>query len=124
MARHTVVIGVLLVVLGVGAYVGSGFESPTAVLPAVLGVPVAVLGRPAGPGRHRATAVHAAAVFTVIGFLGGLQGVVKLPELLTGGDVERPLVAAVQSIMTVICAVHLVLAMQSFRAACQVPTAG
>jgi hypothetical protein len=123
MPRLTVLAGVLLVVLGAGAYVGSGFESPTAALPAVLGIPVAVLGRLAAEERRRATAMHAAAILTLVGFLGGLQGVVQLPELLAGGDVERPLAAAVQSIMTVICAVHLVFAVQSFRAARQAPAA-
>jgi hypothetical protein len=124
MPQRTVLVGLLLVVLGVGAYVGTGFGSPTAVLPAALGVPVAVLGRLAAEERRRAATMHAAVVLTLLGALGGLQGVAQLPALLTGGDVERPVAAVVQSAMTAVCAVHVVLAVQSFRVARRIRTAG
>lgn len=124
MPRHTIFVGVLLIVLGVGAYAVSGFESPTAALPAVLGVPVTVLGRLGAEERRRRAAMHAAAVLTFLGAVGGLQGVVQLPGLLTGGDVERPLAVAVQSGMTAICAVHVLLAVRSFRGARRARTAG
>ncbi len=124
MPQRTVLVGVLLVVLGVGAYVGTGFESPTAVLPAALGVPVAVLGWLATEERRRAATMHAVVALTLLGALGGLQGVAQLPALLTGGNVDRPVAAAVQSAMTLVCAVHVVLAVQSFRAARRICSAG
>ena len=124
MPQRTVLVGMLLVILGVGASVGTGFESPTAVLPAALGVPVAVLGWLASEERRREATMHAAVVLTLLGALGGLQGVAQLPALLTGGDVERPVAAAVQSAMALVCAVHVVLAVQSFRAARRIRTAG
>ena len=65
MPQRTVLVGVLLVILGVGASVGTGFESPTAVLPAALGVPVAVLGWLASEERRRAATMHAAVVLTL-----------------------------------------------------------
>ncbi len=124
MPKRTVLVGVLLVILGVGAYIGTGFESPTALIPAALGVPVAVLGWLATQERRRAATMHAALVLTLLGALGGLQGVAKLPTLLTGGDIERPVAVAVQSAMALVCAVHLVLAVQSFRAARRIRNTG
>jgi hypothetical protein len=116
MPRLTVLTGVLLIVLGVGGFVASGYE-PTAVLPAVLGLPLVVLGRMAEGEARKATAMHIATGITLLGAVGGLQGVIQLPALLTGGDVERPLAATVQSVMTVICATHVAFAVKSFREA-------
>ncbi len=121
MARTTTIFGVLLVLLGLGAYgvaLAGDDASVTALIPAFLGIPVTILGVVAqAQPKRRALLLHVAVALAVLGFLGAARGLMGLPALLTGGDVERPAAVIVQSIMAALCAVYVVLAIQSFLAA-------
>jgi hypothetical protein len=113
----TRLVGVLLIVVGVGAWLISDMESPTALIPAALGVLLLALGLLAArPAMHR-HAMHGAMVVALLGVLGTLMQVVQLPALLTGGDVERPLAVVASTVTLVLCAVLLTLGIRSFRAA-------
>ncbi len=106
MARVTQIVGVVLVVVGVGAYIATDFASMTALLPAVLGVVIGVLGLVAsstGAGHH---ALHAALAVALLGLLG------SLPRIAGLGDAEP---AAVTSLVTVlVLAVYVGLGVRSF----------
>jgi len=108
-------IGLALVVIGVGAYVGSGTASVTALVPSVLGAILAALGvvAMARPRAHR-HAMHAAAAVALLGFLGSLQGIPAFFELLGGAVVERPWAAAAQALTAVLSAVFVAAAVSSF----------
>lgn len=110
-------VGIALVAVGVVGYVGSGASSVTALIPAFFGVIFAVLGGAGQREDRRALTMHLAALLALIGFAGSVAGLLDLPELLTGGDVERPWAVAVRSIMAVALAVYLVLSVRSFMAA-------
>src|SRR5688500_10069111 len=98
MAKVTLWFGAALVALGIVGYVGSGAESPTALIPAVLGVGLVGLGYAAQREDRRAMAMHVAVLVALIGFLGSAMGLASLPDLLGGEDVDRPWAVAVQSI--------------------------
>jgi hypothetical protein len=83
MPQLTVAFGVLLILIGVVAYLGTGRESATALLPAVAGIPILLAGWMAmRPGREFQGLV-VAAVLTAILALGSLRGVM----ILIGGEV-------------------------------------
>lgn len=109
MARTTQLVGALLVVIGVVAYVATGFASPTALLPAVPGVVIAVLGIVATrieAGQH---AIHAALVVAL------LAALASLPRI---GGVADGDGAAITSLVTVlVCAAYVALGVRSFVAA-------
>ena len=109
--------GGLLIVIGVAGYVLTGAESVTALLPAILGLPVLGLGVWGGQESRRRTALHAALVLALLGFLGTLVNVIELPAVLTGGEVARPTAVVVSSITSLICLVYVVLGVRSFLAA-------
>lgn len=109
--------GAGLVALGVVSYVGSGAESVTALIPAVFGVVLGALGLAGRRPDRRALAMHIAAGFAVLGFLGSAMGLVSLPDLVAGRDVDRPWAVAAQSVMAVILAVYIALSVRSFVAA-------
>lgn len=44
MTKTTIGLGVLLILVGVGAYFGSGTKSITALIPAFFGLPISLLG--------------------------------------------------------------------------------
>ena len=109
--------GALLIVIGVAGYALTGAESVTALLPAILGLPILGLGLWGGQESRRRTAVHAALVLALLGFLGTLVNVIELPAVLTGGEVERPTAVVVSSITSLICLLYVALGVRSFIAA-------
>lgn len=117
MSRWSVFLGAALVALGIVSYAGSGTASPTALIPAIFGLLFVVLGLVARREERRALAMHLAVGLALVGFLGSVQGLVGLPDLLAGGDVERPWAVGAQSVMALLLAVFLVLAVRSFVAA-------
>lgn len=72
--------GVILIVVGVGAWLiaGGPGTSLTALLPAVLGLVILVLGLLAGRGEWHRHVIHAALVVALLGFLGTLRQVIPL----------------------------------------------
>lgn len=117
MVTVTRVVGALLVVVGVAAYLLTDRASVTALLPAFLGAPILVAGLVAASERLRPHAIHLALVLALLGVLGTAMNLAELPALLTGGDVERPTAVVTSAITAVVGVVYLVLGVRSFRAA-------
>ena len=74
MARWTIIYGVWLIVWAASISIVTGSESITSWIPAILGIPILLMGlmyliRPA----QRKIWMHIAALFGVIAFLGGLD---------------------------------------------------
>lgn len=114
MAQITSVVGGLLIALGLAAYFGTGTKSITAMIPAFFGIPVLLSGLLAFNEKFKMHAMHVAVVVTLLGFLGGLRGVPGLLKLLGGGAVKKPNAVYVQVGLSLICLVHVVLAVRSF----------
>jgi hypothetical protein len=117
MARVTIGFGAALVVLGIIGFIGSGAESVTALIPSFFGAVFVALGVIGRADERRALTMHIAAFLALVGIAGSVTGLVDLPDLLAGNDLERPWAVAVQSIMAVVLVVYLVLAVRSFIAA-------
>lgn len=117
MVTMTRVAGAVLLVVGIIGYVATGGASLTALLPSVLGLPILGLGVRAGEEARRRTAIHAALVVALLGFLGTIMNVAELPALLTGGEVARPSAVVVSSLTSLVCAIYLGLGVRSFVAA-------
>lgn len=105
MSVPTIVIGGSLVGVGLAGYFGSHRASATALIPAIVGVPLAALGLVAArsSGRTRRIAIIAAAAVGAIGLAGAVPGVAKLPKLARG-EAERPAAVVAQSVMAALCA--------------------
>ncbi|MQA31882.1 MAG: hypothetical protein GEU82_18945, partial [Luteitalea sp.] len=97
MARTTIVFGIMLVALGVVSYVGTGAASVTALIPAIFGAVLCLLGWFARNERYRKHALHVATVVGVVGFLGAAPGLAGLMRLIAGTGVERPAAVVSQS---------------------------
>jgi len=113
MAKITIGIGCMLIALGVGSYFGTGRASVTALIPAFIGLPLAILGVVALNDGRRKHALHAAAAIGLLGFLGAARGFAGLPDLLSG-DAERPVAVYVQIGTSLVCLVFLILCVKSF----------
>jgi hypothetical protein len=112
----SIVLGVALVVLGAGAYVLSDFASITALIPALFGVLIAILG----VVGHRRTdrqrlAAYGIGLLAVLGALGSTRGIPDMIALVTGGAVESTLAVVSQGAMIVVCLVLLLAVIQFIR---------
>jgi len=113
----TRLVGTLLVVIGVGGWLLSDEASVTALIPAAFGFLLLGLGLLAARPSLHAHAIHGAMAVALLGVLGTLMQVVKLPALLTGGDVERPLAVVSGTLTLILCGFLLTLGIRSFTAA-------
>jgi hypothetical protein len=114
MPQAAIAFGVVLSLVGVAFYAATGAISPTALIPALVGILMILAGGLARREGLRAHAMHVAALVGTLGFLGCLPGLVKLPVLLGDGVVARPLAVVEQSITVVLCLVFVTLCVRSF----------
>jgi hypothetical protein len=129
MAMTAVGFGVVLIVVGVGGYVGTGATSLTALIPAGIGLVLVLLGLLARKDNLRKHAMHAAAAVGLISFVSlAVLGLPKVPTLIKEGKVtrtvkledgsllERDATAAVvlQLVTGLVCAVFVGLCVNSF----------
>ncbi len=113
MPTLALLVGIVLVAVGLGTYVGTGAHAPTALIPAGLGVLIALAGLLARNPRLRMHAMHAAVLVALLGILGCIPGVLRLPALL-GGTAERPVAVIAQLVTFVVCLAFVVSAVRSF----------
>lgn len=110
-----IIFGILLDLLGSVAFIASGANAPTALIPSAFGMVILVCGILAKvkPGIRKHV-MHVAAVFGLLGTLGGLgMGLPKLGAVLNH-TAARPFAVWVQLGMGVLCLVFLVLCVKSF----------
>ncbi len=115
MGTITIGIGLALVALGAVGYSGSG--APTSLIPAAVGGVLLLCGVLARDVKRRKLVMHVAVTVGLLGFLGSIPGLMKLPTLLAGGEVARPAAVQAQSIMAVLTGVFVLLCVRSFISA-------
>lgn len=116
MITVTRVIGALLVLTGVVAYLATARESLTALAPSVVGLLLLALGLLAGKPERTRNMIHAALAVSLLGLLASGMPLRDLPALLDG-DADRPGAVVASAAMAVLCLVHLALGVRSFMAA-------
>jgi hypothetical protein len=117
MAKLTIGVGVVLVLLGVVGYFGTGRQSWTALIPALFGIAFLVVGGIALNPDRRKHAMHAAAALGVLGLAGSIPGVIKAVRWLGGNEPARPAAVISQTIMALVTLAFIVMCVRSFIAA-------
>lgn len=112
MATTTVAFAIALILLGLIGYFATGRVSVTALIPAFFGALLLALGLLAH--RHRAAVALALGV-ALLGLLGAVPGLLKLPALLGGEPVARPAAVIAQSLMALLAGAYLILGVRAFR---------
>ncbi|MGQ0734521.1 MAG: hypothetical protein ACT4QD_12805 [Acidobacteriota bacterium] len=111
MPATTRLVGIVLVLLGLVSYVGTGRASVTALIPAMVGgvfLLIAIIARRSEAARKHA--MHAGVALALVLVLGTLPRV--LPAI-GAGDVARPAVIA-QILMVLILGTYVALGVKSF----------
>ncbi len=118
----TILIGVMLILVGVGGYGWAytdamrtgGYASPTALIPAIIGLIITILGGAATNERWRKHAMHGAILIALLGFIATVMSIPKVLSLLQGGTVERPIAVISQTLTAVLCLILVALGINSF----------
>ena len=111
MSKITIAVGAFLIVLGLIGYLGTGMVSWTALIPALFGLPLTILGALALQEGWRKHVMHAAVIVGLVGFLGGAFSFMR--PLLSGGEM-KPMAATMQALMALTCAAFVGLCVKSF----------
>jgi Co/Zn/Cd efflux system component len=112
-AGRTIGFGLLLIALGLWGYLGAEAEhrSVTALIPAFLGLALALLGALALKDGYRKHAMHTAALLGTLGFLAA--AIRLIISLASGGTFDSRAVKST-GLMALICAAFVGLCVQSF----------
>ena len=110
MASTTITFGIILTLLGLAGYFLTGTSSVTALIPAIFGLLLLVLGVVARSDALRKQAMHAAATVALVGCFGALFSLLRTPAA------PRSAMAVVsQAGMVVLTAVFVWLCVKSFK---------
>lgn len=110
MPATTRLVGFLLAVLGIAAYVLTGFASITALIPAFFGVVLLLLALAARRASARKHVMHLAVAIALLGLVATLG---RVGPALGAGDIARPAVIT-QVLMALVLAVYVALGVKSF----------
>jgi hypothetical protein len=117
MPSQTLFTGVMLMVLGIGGYVGSGAASVTALIPAFIGALFVLLGLFGRKESLRKHVMHAAMLVALLAVGGTFNGIRGLLAWLGGTPPDRPMAVVVQATTALLCILLLVGGIRSFLAA-------
>ncbi len=120
MAKVTLVFAVLLIVLGLGGYLGTGSQHPTALIPTWFGVALGIFGILAiSPSESRRKLfMHINVTIGLLGFLGGAIETIRGYVHAHSTGVEPDVIALASKLtMTILLLIYVVLCVRSFIAA-------
>ena len=117
MPSTTIMFGALLILVGIAGY-GYVMTTPnpsvTALIPAIFGIILVLLGFLAKTKENlRKHLMHAAVVVALLGFLGTASSFVKIATVFSG-TAERPVAIIAQFATAIICLIYVILSVKSF----------
>ena len=116
MAKVTLVFAVLLVILGLGFYLGTGSKAPTALIPTGIGVLLGIFGTLAiSPSESRRKLfMH---INVTIGLLGFLAAAGRAISVLASGRTPDQIALTAQFLMAGLLLLYVILCVRSFISA-------
>lgn len=112
MPRIIFTFAVIFVLLGIGAYLITGAQSWTALIPAIFGLLLAIAGGISLKSLKHGG--HIAALVGLLGFLGTARSLGQLPSLLKGEVVDRAAAVGVQAAFAILSLIFIALCVKSF----------
>ena len=113
MAKVTLVFALLLIVLGLVGFVGTGSEHPTALIPAWFGLALGVFGMLAmsRKERRRKLFMHINVTLGLLGFLGSIAEIVR--SMASSKDLDATALLA-KTAMAWLLLIYVMLCVRSF----------
>jgi hypothetical protein len=119
MARLTVTFGIVLILLGVFTFIGTGIHYPTSLIPCGVGILLCIFGFLARTGdlKRRMLNMHIAVAIGLLGFLGTVNGVYDYIQMSRGRQFAYPIAVEEKAAMAVLLLVYVILCVRSFISA-------
>jgi uncharacterized membrane protein len=119
MAKTTIGLGAVLILLGIFGFTATGRQHPTALIPVVVGLVLAILGFLAltDDAKKRMLYMHIAVTIGLLGFLGTAWSIVNYVEMLGGRQFPHPVAVEEKAAMAVVLLFFVLLCVRSFIAA-------
>ena len=116
MAKLTIVFGILLVLVGVAAFVATGHNHPTSLIPAGAGLLFVLFGALANSpdAKRRMLWMHIAVTVALLLFLGTIPADVDVLRLAKGVEFPHPIAVLEKSAMSLLCLLFVLLCVRSF----------
>ena len=126
MARLTILFGIVLVLLGLLTYMGTGSKFPTSLIPAAFGAILAICGALSRTTdlKRRALWMHIAVTVGLLGFLGTAKSIVDYVRLKQGVQFKLPIAVEEKAAMSVLLLIFTILCVRSFIQARRARVAG
>jgi hypothetical protein len=126
MARLTILFGIILMLLGVFTYMGTGSKFPTSLIPAAFGLLLSIFGALSRTAdlKKRALYMHIAVTVGLLGFLGTAKSIADYVRMKQGVQFKLPLAVEEKAAMALLLLFYVLLCVQSFITARRARTQG
>ncbi len=116
MAKLTIVFGVLLIVVGITGFLLTGHTHPTALIPSLIGLLLAVSGGIAhtDDAKKRMLWMHIAVTVGLLGFLGTIKSAFDVFALSRGADLPHPIAIEEKAVTCLLCLLFVAFCVRSF----------
>lgn len=116
MAKLAIAFGVVLILVGVAGFVATGSSHPTALIPSLIGLILAVCGAVANTedAKRRALWMHIAVTVGLLGFLGTAKGAVETFKLAHGTEYPHPDAVVEKGATCLLCLIFVAFCVRSF----------
>jgi len=110
----TIVIGLLLNVVGLAGFFGTGAIHYTALIPCILGVLLILCGIIARNPKLHMHVMHVAVLIGLLGFGATVSAFAKLPNVLKYAGAENENAAIAKMATALLCGIFVILCIRSF----------
>ncbi|HTW45702.1 MAG TPA: hypothetical protein VMD58_09160 [Acidobacteriaceae bacterium] len=119
MAKITICLGIVLILLGIVGFVITGSQHPTSLIPAAVGLILSILGflSLTEDAKKRMLYMHIAVTVGLLGFLGTGWSIVDYFQMLGGRPFPHPIAVEEKAAMAAILLFFVLLCVRSFIAA-------
>lgn len=116
MSKITIFFGIALIIVGVVGYAVGNFAHITALIPAFIGIIIALMGFIAHAKENlRKHVMHVAVLVGLLGLIGtSVRWIPALIIFLSGGEVKNSAAFISQTITAVLCLAFVILCVKSF----------
>jgi hypothetical protein len=116
MAKTTIGLGILLILLGILGFVTTGSQHPTSLIPAFIGIILSILGALSftDDAKKRMLYMHIAVTIGLLGFLGTAWSIVNYFQMLSGRIFPHPIAVEEKAAMAAILLFFVLLCVRSF----------
>ncbi len=116
MAKTTISLSGLLILLGIFGFTATGRQHPTALIPVAIGLILAILGFLAltDDAKKRMLYMHIAVTIGLLGFLGTGWSIVEYIEMLGGRQFPHPAAVVEKAAMAAVLLFFVLLCVRSF----------